>query len=89
MFIFQFGLSVSELLRQRLVVESGDLLDDFLRLRLPPHRQEPPGGLRGERVEEEGEENCDRKMRKLPAVSDRVLLGTETTMCIFLQSLTK
>ena len=55
--MFELGPSVSPLLWQRFLVESRDLLEDLLGLRLPPHRQQPPGGLRGERVEEEGEEN--------------------------------
>ena len=56
MFISQFGLLVFAQLWWRFVVKSRDLTDDLLGLLLLPHRQQPPGGLRCEGVEEEGEE---------------------------------
>ena len=63
MFLSEFSLSVfAAQLWQWPLVESGDLLDDLLRLCFPSYSQQPAGRLWGERVEEEGEENCERKI---------------------------
>ena len=56
MFISHFSLLVFVHLWWRFVVKSRDLTDDLLGLLLLPHRQQPPGRLRREGVEEEGEE---------------------------------